>query len=144
MTDGTNGNLRGQSAAELVSFVNDSSLSDSQILARIEALPVSADAKALLADLLKLTTHVGDALVRTGRKILDFVLLLLKKFPHLGFATLLSLVIGSLLAMVPVLGALAPLAVALGVTWGTVVELQSDDLGTRIREFSSHFAGLAA
>ena len=133
-----------QSVAELVSFINDTSQSDSQILRRIESLPASADAKALLADLLKLTTRVGNALVRMGRKILDFVLLLLKQFPHLGFATLLALVIGSLLAMVPVLGTLTPLAVALGVTWGTVAELRSDDLDARVREFSNHFSGLAS
>lgn len=133
-----------QSVAELVSFVNDTSKSDSQILRWIERLPVSADAKALLADLLKLTTRVGNALVRMGRKVLDFVLLLLKQFPHLGFATLLALVIGSILAMVPVLGTLAPLAVALGVTWGTVVELGSNDLDARVREFANHFSGLSA
>lgn len=136
-------------AAELAEFVNSSSQTDSQLLRSIQSLSISADAKALLADLLKITTRVGDTLLRIGRKILDFVLNLLRHFPHLGFAALIALVVGALVSMVPIIGVflsavITPLGLVLGVTWGASIELSSDDLGDRIRSFVDGFSGLNA
>ena len=103
---------------QVAGFVNATERTDSQILKRIESLELSADAKALLADLLKLTTRVGDHLLRIGRKVLDFVLLLMRQFPLLSFAALVAIVVAALLSAVPLLGGLlapvlTPLALVL-------------------------------
>lgn len=136
-------------AAELAEFVNSSSQTDSQLLRRIQSLSISADAKALLADLLKITARVAGALLRIGRKILDFVLNLLRQFPHIGFAALIALVVGALVSLVPIVGALlsavvTPLGLAFGIVWGASIELSSDDLGDRVRSFVDGFSGLNA
>ena len=134
---------------ELITFVNSTERSDAQILRRIESLSLSADAKALLADLLKLGTEVGRAVLRIGRKVLDFVLSLVQQFPKLGFAVVLAAVLAALLSMVPVIGGLlspvlTPLALARGVSWCALTEYETDDLADRVKEFAARFAQAAA
>ena len=133
---------------DLITFVNSTERSDAQILRRIDSLSLSADAKALLADLLKLGTEVGNAVLRIGRKVLDFVLSLIQHFPTLGFAVVLAAVVAALLSMVPVLGGLlspllAPLALALGVSWGAMKEYETGDLADRVKEFAARFTPVA-
>ncbi|MBT9596649.1 MAG: hypothetical protein IV094_11745 [Vitreoscilla sp.] len=134
---------------EVVTFINTTERSDAQILRQIESLSVSADAKALLADLLKLATRVGQTVLRVGRKIIDFVLSLLRAFPHLGFAALVALVATALISLVPFIGlafasVLGPLALALGIVVGGALDFQSPDLETRVRDFVTEFSGLAS
>jgi len=134
---------------ELVTFINSTDRSDAQILRQIESLSVSADAKALLADLLKLATRVGQTMLRVGRKIIDFVLSLVRAFPHMGFAALVAVVVTALISMVPFIGlALAsvvgPLALALGIVVGGVADFQSPGLESRVRDFAAEFSRLAA
>lgn len=134
---------------DLITFVNSTERSDAQILRRIDSLSLSADAKALLADLLKLGTEVGNAVLRIGRKVLDFVLSLIQQFPELGFAVVLAAVLAALFSMVPLLGGLlspvlTPLALALGVTWGALKEYETGDLAERVKEFAARFAPVAA
>lgn len=133
---------------DLITFVNKTERSDAQILRRIESLSLSADAKALLADLLKFGAEVGNAVLRIGRKILDFVLSLIQQFPKLGFAVVLAAVLAALFSMVPVLGGLlspvlTPLALALGVSWGALKEYETGDLADRVQEFAARFAPAA-
>ena len=134
---------------EVVTFINTTEYSDAQILRQIESLSVSADAKALLADLLNLATRVGQSVLRVGRKLIDFVLSMVRAFPHMGFAAMVAVVVTALIAMVPFIGlALAsvvgPLALALGIVVGGAVEFQSPDLEARVRNFAARFSGLAA
>ena len=134
---------------DLITFVNSTERSDAQILRRIDSLSLSADAKALLADLLELGTEVGNAVLRIGRKVLDFVLSLIQQFPNLGFAVVLAAVLAAILSVVPVLGGLlspilTPLALALGVSWGALKEYETGDLADRVKEFAARFAPAAA
>ncbi len=134
---------------ELVAFINATERSDAQILRRIESLSVSADAKALLADLLKLATRVGQVVLRVGRKIIDFVLSLVRAFPHMGFAALVAVVVTALISMVPFIGlalasVLGPLALALGIVVGGAVDFQSADLESRVRDFAAEVSELTA
>ena len=138
-----------QAPSEVVAFINTTERSDAQILRGIESLSVSADAKALLVDLLRLATRVGQTILRLGRKIIDFVLTLVRAFPHMGFATLVALVVTALIAMVPFIGValasvLGPLALAMGIVVGGVADFQSPDLDARVREFTSAFSGFDA
>ena len=133
---------------EVVTFINTTERSDAQILRQIESLSVSADAKALLADLLKLATGVGQSVLRLGRKIIDFVLSLVRAFPHMGLAAVVAVVVSALIAMVPFIGlALAsvfgPLALVLGIVLGGAAEFQSPDFESRVRDFAAGFSGPA-
>ncbi len=133
---------------ELFDFVNQRELPDSQLQRRLESLQVSADAKALLGDLLELATKVGDATLRIGRKVLDFVLSMLNHFPKLSFAILLAGVLSALVAAVPLLGALlspfvTPLLLALGVAFGGLTELSDPTLNARVQAFTSKFQAIA-
>ena len=141
--------LHVMASPELVTFINSAERSDAQILRQIESLSVSADAKALLADLLKLATRMGQVMLRVGRKIIDFVLSLVRAFPHMGFAALVAVVATALISMVPFIGlalasVLGPLALALGIVVGGAVDFQSPDLEARVRNFAAEFSGLAA
>ena len=134
---------------EVVTFINTTEYSDAQILRQIESLSVSADAKALLADLLNLATRVGQSVLRVGRKIIDFVLSMVRAFPHMGFAAMVAMVVTALIAMVPFIGlalasVIGPLALALGIVVGGAVEFQSPDLEARVRNFAAGFSGLTA
>ncbi len=136
--------LTADAALALQRFVNATERSDAQILRRIESLDVSADAKAMLGDLLRLATRVGDTVLRIGRRILDFVLTMTRQFPTLGFAVVIVASITLLVSMVPLIGgALAslvgPLGLALGVAGAAAVEMQEADFRSRVAEFAAGF-----
>lgn len=136
--------LSADAARELQGFVNCTERTDAQILRRIESLDISADAKALLGDLLRLATRVGDTVLRVGRKILDFVLSAVRQFPTLGFAVVIVTVITLLIAMVPLVGGLlasvvGPLGMALGVASAAALEFQDQDFRRRLTEFAAGF-----
>ena len=138
-----------EEARELQVFVNNTERTDAQILRRIESLDVSADVKALLSDLLRLATQVGEAVLRVGRKILDFVLTMIRQFPALSFAVVIAAVLTLLVSMVPLLGGilasiLGPLLIALGVAGGAALEIQTGDLRERVARFAARFQPLAA
>jgi hypothetical protein len=135
--------------SELARFVNSTERSESQLLRRIEALDVSADIKALFAQLLRVSSTVGNELLRIGRKVVDVILAFAKQFPQLTFSVATALVVGALLAAVPLLGSLlapvlAPLGLALGVAWGAMQEMRTPDLDARVREFAAAFSGVSA
>ena len=116
---------------------------------KIDNLGISADGKALLAELLRLSSQVGQQLFRIGRKILDFIFLTIDQFPTLTFSTIAALVVGALLSSVPLIGALlssvlVPLALALGITYGVIKEVGSPDLDERIRAFTAGFREVLA
>lgn len=138
-----------EEARELHAFVNTTERTDAQILRRIESLDVSADVKALLSDLLRLATRVGETVLRVGRKILDFVLTMIRQFPALSFAVVVAAVLTLLVSMVPLLGGilasiLGPLLMALGVAGGAALEIQSDDFRDRVAQFAAGFQPGAA
>jgi hypothetical protein len=141
--------LTAEAARELQAFVNKTERTDDQIRRRIESLEVSADVKALLSDLLRLATRVGDTVLRVGRKILDFVLTLARLFPTLTFAVVIASVLTMLVAMVPVVGGLlatiiGPLMYALGVAGAAALEVQAGDFRQRVAEFAAGFKTQAA
>ena len=138
-----------EGARELHAFVNTTERTDAQILRRIESLAVSADVKALLGDLLRVATQVGEAVLRVGRKILDFVLTMIRQFPALSFAVFIAAVLTLLVSMVPFIGGalasiLGPLLMALGVAGGAALEIQTGDLRERVARFAAGFQPLAA
>ena len=117
---------------------------------RIDQLPVSADAKALLMDLAELTLTVGGKVLAFGRKILAIVFDLASKFKNVLFGILIALVLSAVLATIPMLGAaisalLTPLLVAFGIARGAMedfgnmsVQREIDGLKQRMSILASH------
>lgn len=129
-------------------FVGSVELSDDLILSLIDNLNVSADTKALLYSFSKATITVGRAIVKIGRKILDFLFSLLKNFPHLTFGMAFGLVVGALIAAIPLIGTALGgtstlLALGFGVVLGSMKELKQDDFGERVRDFLRRLSPLA-
>jgi hypothetical protein len=111
--------------------------SDRQIAAYIERLNISADAKVQLGKLAMVTTDVCRKALRVGRRIVECVLTLFRRFPGISLGVILSLVVTALLSSIPVLGSVlgpivGPLVLALGGALGTYVDLRNPELSARV------------
>jgi hypothetical protein len=124
----------------------NSSLPERKLNALIERTNLSADMKALLSDLTKLTVKVGGKILAVGRKIIGFCIDLIKAFPTVTLGIVMALVITSLLASIPILGLLAAplgsLLLLLGVSAGALKDFTSDKLSDRIDALVVSFSAL--
>jgi hypothetical protein len=105
------------------------------VLDRIDRLEMSADAKALLRDLARITIRVGEVVVAIGRKVVDFAFELIKAFPNTLFGVIVGLIVAALVASVPVIGAmLAPVVVAFGIAKGALEDVKDSGLRGRVAD----------
>ena len=128
-------------------FVDGNDLTDAQIRSYIDRMNVSADTKSLLYSFSKATVRVGKAILKIGRKILDILFSLVRAFPNITFGVIFGLVVGALVASIPiigiVLGSLATtIAVAFGFVVGAKADFMSDDMGARIEAVLAQFEPL--
>lgn len=135
-----------ENALSAVMLDINTSLPERKLNALIERTNLSADMKALLADLTKLTVKVGGKILAVGRKIITFVFDLLKAFPTVTLGIIMALVITSLLASIPILGLLAAplssLLLLLGISVGALKDFTSDKLSDRIDTLVVSFGAL--
>jgi hypothetical protein len=111
---------------------------------QIDRLSISADAKAVLNDLLEIVIDVGGRMIAAGRQILAFILDLVRRFPNTAFGVIAALVISSLIASIPLLGLilgplLSPLLLAFGLAAGAVTDLKDAPLRARVADLEQHF-----
>lgn len=130
-------------------FVSGSDLSDEQIRAQIDKMNVSADVKALLYSFSMATIRAGKVILKIGRKILDILFAIIRAFPNITFGILFGLVVGALVASVPVIGfVLGSLATTIAVAFGFVVgakaDLMSGEMGQRMDTILAQFSPLRA
>lgn len=126
----------------------NSSLPERKLIALIERTALSADVKALLCDLAKITVNVGRKVLAIGRKILSVVFDLVKAFPTVTLGVLAALVITSLIAAIPIFGGvlaamLSSILLVLGVSAGAINDFLSDKLSERIDALVSSLSALA-
>jgi len=119
--------------------MNDEMLTDSQLLQFLDNLEMSADAKALVAELRAATLKIGETAVRIGRRILEIALVIFNAYPRTAFGAIVGFILGILIGSIPVLGALlapiaTPLLVALGVAHGYSEDLRDIAVDRKIRE----------
>jgi len=131
------------------SYVDGFELNDEQIRLKIDQMNVSADVKALLYSFSKATLRAGKAIVKIGRKIVDILFSLMRAFPNVAFGVIFGLVVGALVASIPVigfvLGSLATtIAVAFGFVMGAKADMEAGDLGKRVEAVLAEFAPLRA
>jgi hypothetical protein len=112
---------------------------------QIERLSISADAKALLNDLLDVVIEVGGRVIAAGRQILAFIFDLVQRFPNTTLGVIVALVVSSLIASIPLLGLvlgplLSPLLLAFGLLAGAIADLKDAPLRARVADLERHFA----
>ena len=120
------------------------SLPERKLLQLIERTQLSADLKALLSDLVKVTVKVGGRILAIGRKILTFVLDLVKTFPAIAMGAIAALVITAVVGAIPIFGTaiaafLGPILLALGITAGALKDFTNDKLNERITALVDSF-----
>ena len=104
----------------------------SQLLNRLDNLPLSADGKAFLAKCLKITIKIGGTVVKLGKKVVEIAMYLMTKLPHLTFWTVLGAVFAFLITSIPILGAilgsfLSPLIMVAGLSKGFYEQLIANE-----------------
>lgn len=102
------------SPEELEELVRDARprLSKKALERKVDNLAIPADVKVSLASFTSATVKIGNAVLNIGRRVLEIVLDLVKRYPKFTFAVVLYLV-GKLLvtvvpALIPMLGPLLP------------------------------------
>lgn len=135
--------------AALEALVRDvnASLPERKLVNLIERTNLSADVKAILRDLARITVRVGSKVLAIGRKILAFVFDLIRAFPTVTLGVIAALVLTSLIAGIPLLGgllsaALGALLLSIGVAAGALNDLLSDKLKERIDALVNSFGAL--
>jgi hypothetical protein len=137
----------------------DSSLQDNQIIAAaindalplrklrdlIDRLSISADAKALLMDVARLTYTAGQVVLNIGRKIVSLAFDIAQRFPKTTFGAVIAVIVTALIASIPFLGAVltpvvGPLLLAFGLTAGALNDMRDSGWTTRVRDLETQLA----
>ncbi len=111
----------------------------------IERLDASADTKALLMDLARVTVSVGGKIIAFGRKVLEIVFTLVAKFQNLTFGVIIALVLSSVIATIPFLGPvmtaiLTPIMLAYGIARGAMQDFKDATIRSELDALSSKLA----
>ncbi len=120
-----------------------------KISEQLDRLALSADTKALLMDLARVTVRSGAFVLQVGRKILSVVFDILRRFPNTTFGVVVSVAVAILVASIPLLGGvltpfLAPLLIAFGLVKGALADLSNEAWTSRISELEGRLAELGA
>ncbi|KHL24112.1 hypothetical protein PK98_15630 [Croceibacterium mercuriale] len=109
---------------------------------RLERLPLSADAKVLMAQLLDTTVDVAGRIMEVGRRILSFVLEMMKRHPATALGAIVGLTVTMLVGSVPLLGVVlgpvvGPLLTAFMISQGALTDMRNSSLGQQIELFGT-------
>jgi len=122
-------------------------LSDQAIKKQIDNLNVSADVKSLLYSFTKATIKIGEAIIKVGRKIIDFICRLVTEHPNATFGLIFGAIVGFLISSIAVLGIVlgplfAPIAMAFGLISGLSEDVKDKALARKIDEIKASFSSL--
>ncbi len=135
------------SIEDIIKDVN-SSLPERKLAELLNRTSLSADMKANLITLSKVTINIGGKILMIGRKILSVAFEFVKTFPNMTFGVIIALIITSLIAAIPLFGpalaaALSSLLLLLGFAKGALNDFRSDKFDERIQRFLGSFSALA-
>ena len=122
-------------------------MSDGAIKKVIDNLNVSADVKSLLYSFTKATIRIGEAIIKIGRKIIDFICRLVTEHPNATFGLIFGAIVGFLISSIAVLGIVlgplfAPIAMAFGLIGGLSEDVKDKALARKIDEIKASFSPL--
>lgn len=111
----------------------------------IDRLKISADAKALLMDVARLTVKAGQVILNIGRKILTVAFEIVQRFPKTVFGVIIAFIVTALIASIPFLGGLlapvvGPLMLAFGLTTGALNDMRDAGWTSRVTELERQLA----
>lgn len=101
----------------------------SSIKSLLDSFALSADMKALLYDIARVTVKVANTVIAVGRRVLSIAIDLFKRFPNTTLGVIVALTISTLLGAVPVIGLVlsavfTKLLVLLGITAGAIEDIR--------------------
>ena len=88
---------RPQSFEEALEIINQSPTLR-KIKSYIDKSDMSADMKAIIYDVAKLTVKIGEVVISIGRRVFEIAITLVKKFPNTAIGALVGAVIATVLA----------------------------------------------
>jgi len=132
---------------EALQALTQDRVSDTKLQSYIDNLDLPADAKALIASILKTAVRVGEMVIRIGKKIVEIVIMIVSKFPNATFGLVLGLIVGALVTSIPLIGGLLgafvlPIAAAFGLATGYMDDLRDNSLAKKVAEVSAMFQPL--
>lgn len=140
-------NLTGEEIKKLEDL-NQTAVPEDFIMRGINNLKISAEAKAILAEIYGQSIKIGQTVVFIGIKVIEYVFYFLKKYPQTAIGVVIGAVIGMLVNSVPLVGwvfgaFITPLCVALGLAFGFWSDLKNDmlkrEIDARINENFGQF-----
>ena len=134
------GVANGLDEALINGYFNTFDVSDEGLRKWIGGLPFSADAKAILYAIASTTIRAGEFVIKIGRKILEVIWSLVKRFPNATLGLIIGAVLGSLIASIPVIAfVIGPMVI--GAAWGAYKDIQGK-LNREVQESLSNFEAL--
>jgi hypothetical protein len=120
-----------------------------KLTAFIDQLDISADFKALLRDLARVTWHVGSTAVAIGRKILSVALDVFTAFPGTSFGVVIAVIITSIVGTIPLVGPLlaafvGPIMLATGLTMGALSDFRSSAWSSKVAALQAQLSAVKA
>lgn len=105
---------------------------EAKINSYIQKLGIPAEAKALIMRISKYTIKVGEITFRMGKKILEIVIMLTKKYPKATFGVIFGALLTFLIGFLPLIGSLlasflGPLLMLLGLAKGLWEDMKKTD-----------------
>ncbi|MFC1513453.1 hypothetical protein ACFL5P_00415 [candidate division KSB1 bacterium] len=125
----------------------DDKSDEETIVSHIDNFNISADAKAMLYSLKDISIKIGGKILYVGKKVIEFIVLFIKKFPNLTVATIIGLVISQLISSIFIIGTLLgpilnPLILALGLSIGFYSDIKNQELSKSINQMIAFFKPL--
>ena len=108
----------------------------------IDNLEISADAKVLIKSIMDAVIKVGDVVLRIGKRIIEIVFGIVKRFPNATFGLVLGVVLSVLIASIPIIGAilgplLSPVLIAFGLAAGFMKDMKESPIEQAAKDETS-------
>lgn len=113
-----------------------------ELASQLDRIAMPADAKVLMGKLLETTAEVAGKIIEVGRRILAFVLDVLRRSPATALGLVVGLTLTVVLGSIPILGLLlgpvvGPLLTAFAVTQGMLADMRNSTIEKQIDLFSA-------
>lgn len=131
--------------------INDEAVPKAKLHTYINNLNIPAEGKAILEKILDFTVKIGEMVINIGRKIIEIIVFLSKKFPNALMGALVGFFIGTLFSLIPIFGwifggIVMPLAIFAGAAYGFKFDLDDklikDTVSSDIEELFGIFKSM--
>ncbi len=113
----------------------------------IDNLEISADAKALIKSIMDTVIKVGEVVLRIGKRIIEIVFDVVKRFPNATFGLVLGVILSVLIDSIPIIGAiltplLDPVLTAFFLAIGFMKDMRGNPIVQTVKDETSSFEPL--